>query len=552
MLPITHTTARAVRRLCLAGTILTLTAQPSRADDPVAALLAQPVSPGTLASLLAHPADPRVEPRWRESLSSPDARTRGTAARLLLTAGHTGSVNALLEALATETDEAAALEQATALLGMTTSGGESRVFAAARRFTPGPFATVIADARGPAALAFLEDFRQLTLTDQAGQQVVASIVGTDDAALDRVASVALESDDVDLWHAALQVAHSQSVTLAPARVSAALASPVPVIQELAWWHVAVVTAGKQGLPADLEASLATPDSPSTAGFARELARRVVRHERPRDHAALLEADAPQVPPFARPMLGSTLYEVLTKKEREALRVSRTEPALTRAFEASRRGDRGSKDHHRIRTVSALPAGYVADVLRVTGCTAQKEGGFGGALVSYDGQKRLRDIQWIADVKDDACNRASRQITAAALAVPRAKSNSDRSSLLLLPLHAPFLECLASESATRQPGSPAPPVRVGGPQKVVPPTRTRHVNPHYPQAAQASGRQGIVILEAIISPTGCVGQTEVLRGVSTDLDVAALSAVTQWGFTPTLLNDRPVPVIMTVTVQFSLR
>ena len=32
---------------------------------------------------------------------------------------------------------------------------------------------------------------------------------------------------------------------------------------------------------------------------------------------------------------------------------------------------------------------------------------------------------------------------------------------------------------------------------------------------------------------------------------ALDAVKQWEFTPTLLNNVPVPVIMTVTVQFTL-
>jgi len=33
--------------------------------------------------------------------------------------------------------------------------------------------------------------------------------------------------------------------------------------------------------------------------------------------------------------------------------------------------------------------------------------------------------------------------------------------------------------------------------------------------------------------------------------AALDAVKQWEYTPTLLNGVPVPVIMTVTVQFAL-
>jgi protein TonB len=36
------------------------------------------------------------------------------------------------------------------------------------------------------------------------------------------------------------------------------------------------------------------------------------------------------------------------------------------------------------------------------------------------------------------------------------------------------------------------------------------------------------------------------------DQAALDAVRQWIFTPTTLNGVPVPVLMTVTVQFQLQ
>jgi protein TonB len=48
----------------------------------------------------------------------------------------------------------------------------------------------------------------------------------------------------------------------------------------------------------------------------------------------------------------------------------------------------------------------------------------------------------------------------------------------------------------------------------------------------------------------VQDARVLRSIPL-LDQAALDAVKQWEFTPTLLNNVPVPVIMTVTVQFTL-
>jgi outer membrane biosynthesis protein TonB len=43
---------------------------------------------------------------------------------------------------------------------------------------------------------------------------------------------------------------------------------------------------------------------------------------------------------------------------------------------------------------------------------------------------------------------------------------------------------------------------------------------------------------------------VVKGIPT-LNDAALSAVRQWAYTPTELNGRAVPVIMTVTVNFRL-
>jgi protein TonB len=75
-------------------------------------------------------------------------------------------------------------------------------------------------------------------------------------------------------------------------------------------------------------------------------------------------------------------------------------------------------------------------------------------------------------------------------------------------------------------------------------------PVYPQIAQTAKIQGIVIIEATIGKDGSVKDAKVLRSQAM-LDQAALDAVRQWKFTPTLLNGQPVEVIMTVTVNFTL-
>lgn len=99
-----------------------------------------------------------------------------------------------------------------------------------------------------------------------------------------------------------------------------------------------------------------------------------------------------------------------------------------------------------------------------------------------------------------------------------------------------------------PPSPREPLRVGG--VIQPPARVTYVAPVYPPIAIASRKEGTVILEAIIDEMGKVREVRVLRGEPL-LDAAAMQAVSRWQFTPTRLNGAPVPVVMTVTVAFTL-
>jgi protein TonB len=92
------------------------------------------------------------------------------------------------------------------------------------------------------------------------------------------------------------------------------------------------------------------------------------------------------------------------------------------------------------------------------------------------------------------------------------------------------------------------VRVGG--QIKEPKKLKDVKPVYPDIAKQARVQGVVILECTISPQGKVTDVKVLRGIPL-LDAAAIDAVKQWVYTPTLLNGVPVPVIMTVTVNFRL-
>lgn len=100
-------------------------------------------------------------------------------------------------------------------------------------------------------------------------------------------------------------------------------------------------------------------------------------------------------------------------------------------------------------------------------------------------------------------------------------------------------------------TPAPqtPVRVGG--VINTPAKTHDVAPTYPALAAAAHIEGVVIIEATIGADGRVQDARVLRSVPL-LEQAALDAVRQWVYTPTTLNGVAVPVVMTVTVRFTLQ
>ena len=75
-------------------------------------------------------------------------------------------------------------------------------------------------------------------------------------------------------------------------------------------------------------------------------------------------------------------------------------------------------------------------------------------------------------------------------------------------------------------------------------------PVYPDLAVKARLQGVVILECQIDVRGRVAEAKVLRGNPLLTD-AAVEAVRQWVYTPTLVNGVPVPVLMVVTVTFNL-
>ncbi len=97
-------------------------------------------------------------------------------------------------------------------------------------------------------------------------------------------------------------------------------------------------------------------------------------------------------------------------------------------------------------------------------------------------------------------------------------------------------------------STAPPLRIRVGSSVLSPSVTYKVAPVYPDQAKAAGIEGDVVLHVIVGTDGAIKEATVVSG-DPILVQAALDAVRQWKYRPTLLNSKPVEVDSTVTVRF---
>ena len=92
------------------------------------------------------------------------------------------------------------------------------------------------------------------------------------------------------------------------------------------------------------------------------------------------------------------------------------------------------------------------------------------------------------------------------------------------------------------------IRVGG--NVQSASLVRKVDPVYPPIAKTAHISGTVVLHAIIGKDGTVQDLQYMSGPPL-LMKAALDAIRQWRYKPTMLNGEPVEVDTTISVVFTL-
>jgi periplasmic protein TonB len=112
----------------------------------------------------------------------------------------------------------------------------------------------------------------------------------------------------------------------------------------------------------------------------------------------------------------------------------------------------------------------------------------------------------------------------------------------------------SAVAPPEPPPPAPTPKPQGPMRISngvrEPKKLIEIRPIYPTIAQTLRIDGTVILEAVIDERGVVDRVRVVKSIPL-LDAAAVDAVRQWRYAPTLLSGVPVQVLLTIRIDFKL-
>ncbi len=104
------------------------------------------------------------------------------------------------------------------------------------------------------------------------------------------------------------------------------------------------------------------------------------------------------------------------------------------------------------------------------------------------------------------------------------------------------------SGRKQPAAPPAPIPVGG--DVKPARLISSTPPLYPSLAKTQRVSGNVVIDALIDATGRVTTMKIVSG-PTLLHQAAMDALRQWKYQPATLDGKPVPMHLTVSLQFRL-
>ena len=535
---------------------------PAHADAPTGleGLLALKPSPGAEALLLPYATDPRVPQRWRDALADSDPQRRAAAARMIGVARVRTLLGGVMNAARNERHPAVLAE---VLRTLVIIGSEHSDTVIVQRL---PEVSGIAQQRIVTTIAALRPTVLLPLVAQPGAFGTSpTLVGAAYGGILRSAPDHASALEREIAARGTQLAIAALIREAAARgrvvpadvVLAAARGNANTALALLDWLARVPGAPARvqedaALVKDYQALRQTmlPDDPQ---HTLELA--LLDRWFGRANAAAPDIAAAPQGPSNWWQISPTAFVVLAAGERKALAARLAAPPhLKKAIEDARIAKvrpRAEIALGEAYMLSDVPASLLADLRTVTGCASEPEPGDRPAAIVYGPTGRAQQATLGDPALSPACNRYARTLIAVAYGDATPSVAGAQATRTILRLDGAWVSCLAeAQSSVGALLSTEPALDAPAAGTLRPPRKLQDRRPVYPGAALERRVEGVVVIEAIISPGGCVAEAKVRQSIPL-LDFAALQAVSYWRYSPMLLDGKPVPVVMMITVNFAL-
>jgi hypothetical protein len=546
-------TRRVLAAVCVALAAVFAWPRPVAAED-LTALLARPVSPGSIALLAEHATQPAAQKRLIEAVKHEDPAVRAVAARVAFVTMSKGVAPALISAVAKEEDVQTGAEQVRALMALLGAPGDAIVLGAIKRLGA-PVAIAAADSLArtrpediPRHLPVLVAAVPKSDMPELGAALASASVQHPTHAKDIVEAVLAAKND-DLWKAVLEPLRLTGRRVPPAALLAGLTSSEEFQRVRMLWHVFTLNGEGTPLPEDVIAAAAPQPNAANAAagltweaFVREVfARQRGTPATKADWASVLALPAHKERVTT---LTYFAYGWLTDAEVDAIarRDGRDRQKLAKPPTQS------------TRTIPVFAKGLLTDLMTVSGCQPPRNSAFvtrdmkvsfaaGEMKYRLDGRaQNLSIVQASLSPECLAFVRAALTLTIASVDHPVLPELSD----LVLVWFAPeFLACA---------DAPFAPVRPRGAGLAFEPARTTSKpKVDYPAGFRRTGMPSLdVFLRVRVSHTGCISGAETLRGVLPAFDLEAIESLFTAKMTPATLGGEPIDTAITYTVNFSLR
>jgi TonB family protein len=470
----------------------------------------------------------------RNGLTSDTARVRGIAARVANTRNVVSMTAAVRAALDRELDANAAREEARAAVMLGGIPEMDRALVVSERFAR-RFDSAIAMASTRDAMRALEYFIT-RLSDRVGDQTfLRKLLWGRPQLAATVMTRLIAANKTDAIQALLDVTEDQDApapVLDAATLTAVLTHRDNDVREEALWHVLARSVEPGGaIGPELKAAIGRVSDPGEDNVhlssALELARRAAGFT-PRNSDVFRRALAKNVYVVLRILIApKKVREYLTASERPMIGVH----------------TRGRSDDDQPRVPpppfvlpSLLPDGAADAVMLGTGCRA---GWLGMSKVAIDEEGRVISAD-VSQLQTDAnCRRAIDALLRLSI-VTNTRIHSPREATVTLVQNDVTPPCLDEANAGR-----TDVVHLAGRGQMARPRLRSRVPPDYPP-----GTTGEVVVEAVVSVTGCVRNVRIVRPSPIGaMNRAAAKAVSQWKFDPARFDGEPFEFLHKVTVEF---